>query len=58
MGADFGCARFRHEVAACATLVGEQLPAVHRELRARALATVGDAGLFPALLQRSTMGNV
>lgn len=58
MGADCGRVRFRQEAAACAKLVGNQLPAVHRERRARVLATVGDAGLFPALLQRSTMDNV
>lgn len=46
MGADCGRAHFRHEAAACATLVGEQLPAVHRERRARALATRGPSQLY------------
>lgn len=35
MGADCGRAHFRHEAATRATLVGEQLPAVRRERRAR-----------------------
>ena len=58
MGTDCGRAHFRHEAAARATLVGEQLPAMHRERRARALVAANDVWPFPALLQRSTMGNV
>lgn len=46
MGTDCGRAHFRHEAAARATLVGEQLPAVHRERRARALATRGPSQLY------------